>query len=137
MKTLVIDASVAIKWFIPEEGSIAAVGLLDGKRELIAPDLIRPEVANIIWKLCSRGLLKMEEASQIIEDFLSLPVDIHDNEPLIRGAFEIAAQTKRTVYDSLYLALAIQAHGVMVTADEKFANALKKTDFAKFITLLR
>ena len=137
MKTLIIDASVAIKWFIPEDGSIAALRFLNGKRELIAPDLIRPEVGNIIWKLHSRHLLNADEASQIIDDFLSLPIEIHDSESLMASAFEIAIETDRTVYDSLYLALAIKTHGIMVTADERFANALKNTDFTQFISLLR
>jgi predicted nucleic acid-binding protein len=136
MKPLVVDASVAIKWFIPEDGSIEAVKLLGGRHTLIAPDLIRPEVCSILWKLCSRRLLTIDQARRIIDDFLSLPVEIHDNESLVALAFDIAAATGRTVYDCLYLALAIESGGVMITADKRLANALKNTDFAKFLRLL-
>jgi predicted nucleic acid-binding protein len=136
MKPLVVDASVAIKWFIPEEGSIEAVKLLGGRHTLIAPDLIRPEVCSILWKLCSRRLLTTDEAHRIIDDFLSLPVEICDSESLVALAFDIAAATGRTVYDSLYLALAIETGGVMITADKRLTNALKTTDFAKILRLL-
>ena len=136
MKPLVVDASVAIKWFIPEEGSIEAVKLLGGRHTLIAPDLIRPEVCSILWKLCSRRLLTSDQARRIIDDFLSLSVEIHDSESLVALAFDIAAATGRTVYDCLYLALAIETGGVMITADKRLANALKNTDFAKLHRLL-
>jgi len=136
MKPLVVDASVAIKWFIPEEGSIEAVKLLGGRHTLIAPDLIRPEVCSILWKLCSRRLLTSDQARRIIDDFLSLSVEIHDSESLVALAFDIAAATGRTVYDCLYLALAIETGGVMITADKRLANALKNTDFAKLLRLL-
>jgi predicted nucleic acid-binding protein len=136
MKPLVVDASVAIKWFIPEDGSIEAVKLLGGRHTLIAPDLIRPEVCSILWKLCSRRLLTTDEARRIIDDFLSLPVEIHDSESLVALAFDIAAATGRTVYDSLYLALALETGGVMITADKRLANALKNTDLEKSLRLL-
>lgn len=136
-KPLIIDASVAVKWFIPESDSIAAVRYLGGKQHLIAPDIIRPEVCNIIWKLHGRRLLTGEEASQIVDQFLSLPIEIHDNESLVSYAFEIAVATGRTVYDSLYLALAVESKGVMVTADKRLANGLQNTDFSRFITLLQ
>ena len=136
-KPLIIDASVAVKWFIPESDSIAAVRYLSGKQPLIAPDIIRPEVCNIIWKLHGRRLLTGDEASQIVEQFLSLPIEIHDNESLVSYAFEIAVATGRTVYDSLYLALAVESKGIMITADKRLANGLQNTDFSRFITLLQ
>src|SRR3989339_270423 len=133
MKPLVIDASVAVKWFIPEAGSIAAVKLLDDRKQLIAPDLIYPEVGNIFWKLCGRRLLTDDEAFEIANSFLALPLEIYNSRILLAGALEIAAATGRTVYDSLYLALAVENDCVMVTADKQLANALKNTDFARFI----
>lgn len=136
-KPLVVDASVAVKWFIPEPDSIAAIRFLGGKQQLIAPDIIRPEVCNILWKLQSRRLLTGDEASQIVEQFLAMPLEIHDNESFVSYAFEIAVATGRTVYDSLYLALAVESKGVMVTADKKLVNGLQNTDFSRFITLLQ
>ena len=52
--TLVVDASVALKWFVDEDGSDRAVALLDGDEPLIAPDLVVAEVCNAAWKSLRR-----------------------------------------------------------------------------------
>ena len=93
-------------------------------------------MCGILWKLCSRRLLTTDEARRIIDDFLSLPVEIHDSESFVALAFDIAAATGRTVYDSLYLALALETGGVMITADKRLVNALKNTDLEKSLRLL-
>ncbi len=133
MKPLVIDASVAVKWFIPERHSIEAIRLLKGGQRFFAPDIIRPEVGNILWKLYGRRLLTSDEAFQIISDFLLLPIAICSSDILIASAFEIAVASGRTVYDSLYLALAVEKNTVMITDDHRLANALKSTYFARFV----
>jgi len=136
MKPLIVDASVAVKWFIPEKGSIEAIKLLGGRHQFFAPDIIRPEVGNILWKLYTRRLLSGDEAFHIIGDFLSMPIEICSSASLMMSAFEIAAACGRTVYDSLYLALAIEQNSVMITADQRFVNALKNTDFTRFVNIL-
>lgn len=133
MTTLVVDAGVAAKWFLPEPDAAAALRLLDGRRRLVAPDLIRSEVGNIVWKLHARDLLSVDEASEMIKHFLSMPLEIHDATFLLAGALEIAMVTKRTVYDSLYLALAVELDAAVVTADERWINALATGPFARFI----
>ncbi len=137
MKPLVVDASVAVKWFIPERGSIEAIKLLNSSNQLFAPDIIRPEVGNILWKLYTRHLLTGDEALQIIGNFLSLPIEICNSNVLITSAFEIAVAAGRTVYDSLYLAMAVGRNSVLITADQRLFNALKNTDFARFVRILR
>jgi predicted nucleic acid-binding protein len=136
MKPLIIDASVAIKWFIPEQDSASAIRLFDAKSPMLAPDLIRPEIGNVVWKLVCRQLLKTEQAYQILNDFLSMPIEIHDSQELIVSALEIAVETERTVYDSLYLALAAKTGGVMITADARLANAINNTHWKSFIRLM-
>jgi predicted nucleic acid-binding protein len=136
MKPLVVDASVAIKWFIPEKGSIEAIKLFTGRHRLFAPDIIRPEIGNILWKLHTRRLLTSDEAFQIIGDFLSMPIEICSSDSLMTSAFEIAVATGRTVYDSLYLAAAVERNAFMMTADQRLANALENTDFARFVKIL-
>ena len=61
MKTLVIDASIAIKWVVEEDGTPLALALRQ-KAKLIAPDLLVPECANILWKKVQRNELVKEEA---------------------------------------------------------------------------
>ncbi|MDI9430809.1 MAG: type II toxin-antitoxin system VapC family toxin [Planctomycetota bacterium] len=133
MKTVVVDASVAAKWFLPEPEAAAAVRLLDGRRRLVAPDLICTEVGNIFWKLCTRKLLAADEAAEMLDHFLSMPLGIHDSALLLPAALEIAVATCRTVYDSLYLALAVELGATVVTADRCWANALNPGPFTRFL----
>jgi len=133
MTSLVVDASVAAKWFLPEPGAEAALRLLNGRRRLIAPDLIHAEIGNIAWKLCARKVLSAEEATEMIEHLLSMPLEIHESGPLLPQALEIAIATDRTVYDSLYLALAVELDATVITADHRWTNALKPTPLAHFI----
>ena len=136
MTTVVVDASVAAKWFLPEPDAAAALRLLDGRRRLAAPDLVRAEVGNVVWKLHARELLCLEEVSEMIEHFLSLPLDVYDSALLLGPAVEIAMTTRRTVYDSLYLALAVELGTAVITADEKWVNALKGGPFERSVRLL-
>jgi predicted nucleic acid-binding protein len=130
------DASVAAKWFLAEPDAAAALRLLDGRHRLAAPDLIHAEFGNIVWKLHARGVLDTKEASDMIEHFLSMPLEIHDSTYLLAPALQIAIATKRTVYDSLYLALAVELGATVVTADERWVNALETSPFTRFIRLL-
>ncbi len=136
MKPLVVDASVAAKWFLPEPDAAAALRLLSGRRRLAAPDLIRSEIGNLAWKLHTRGTLDANEASDMTEHFLSMPLEIHDSTRLLAPALQIAIATRRTVYDSLYLALAMELGGTVVTADERWVNSLRSTPFSRFVRLL-
>ena len=60
--TLVIDASVAAKWVLPEIGSIEAVSLRQEDTDLIAPSLLLAEIGNALWKSVTRGDLPADEA---------------------------------------------------------------------------
>ncbi len=137
MTTLVVDASVAAKWFLPEPDAPAALRLLDGSHRLVAPDLICAEVGNLVWKLHSRGALDKSEALELIEHFLSMPLEIHETGFLLGPALEVAMVTQRTVYDSLYLALAIELDASVVTADERWINAVAGGPFARYMRFLR
>ncbi|MCL5280327.1 MAG: type II toxin-antitoxin system VapC family toxin [Planctomycetes bacterium] len=136
MKTIVVDASVAAKWFLPEPDASAALRLLDGRYRLTAPDLIYAEVGNVAWKLHARGVLDAQEASDMIEHFLSMPLEAHDSVSLLASALGIAIATQRTVYDSLYLALAVELDGTVVTADERWVHTLAGGLFSRFVRLL-
>lgn len=136
MKAVVVDASVAAKWFLPEPDAPAALRLLTARHRLAAPDLIHAEFGNVVWKLHARGTLDANEASDMIDDFLSMPLEIHDSTYLLAPALQIAIATHRTVYDSLYLALAIELGGTVVTADARWVNALEQSPFTRFVRLL-
>ncbi|MCC5823398.1 MAG: type II toxin-antitoxin system VapC family toxin [Phycisphaerales bacterium] len=130
MKTVVVDASVAVKWFLPEEGSDQAETLLGGKFRLIAPDLLWTEVANVLWKIARRGSIMADEAHQMLRDASAMPVEITESLPLLPEALRIATSADRSVYDSLYIAMAVQEKANVVTADQRLANALTNTEWA-------
>jgi predicted nucleic acid-binding protein len=54
---IVVDASVIVKWFIPEVGDFPAKALLAAGDELIAPELARIEVASALIRRRSVGNL--------------------------------------------------------------------------------
>jgi predicted nucleic acid-binding protein len=125
----VVDASIAVKWFVTEEHSDLAVEVLRNN-ELIAPDLLWPEIGNIIWKKVNCSELIEKDAASILELFLKAPVTRYSSAGMIPIALEIALETGGTVYDSLYVTLAAAEDCRMVTADRRLFNSLTRTPYA-------
>ena len=124
MIPIVVDASVAAKWYVPEALSDRAETLLDGTFDLQAPDLIVPELGNVLWKKIGRDELELAKAGEILAAFRRIPMHIVPSAHLIDGALEIATAHGRTVYDGLYVSLAVAIGGTLVTADERLVRAL-------------
>jgi predicted nucleic acid-binding protein len=122
----VVDASVAIKWFLPENHSDAALRLLAQQHTLYAPDLIFSEFSNVLWKRVRKNEISKSEADSTLEGLLALHLQVQPSQSLIPLALEIACRVNRTVYDSLYLAAAMALPSLLVTADAKFYRALSK-----------
>jgi predicted nucleic acid-binding protein len=123
----VVDASVAVKWFVPEIHSEHAVRLLRKRVDLMAPELIQAELGNILWKKCRAGEFDGTTGGEILDNFKRSPLVVHPHEPLLKLAWEIAVKYRQTFYDSLYLSLAMAEKTRMVTADRKFFDALTGT----------
>ena len=122
-----VDASVAIKWFVPEIHAGAARRLLREGMTLLAPDLIWAEVANALWRKWREKELAAETVEGILRDFRRYPLHIHSGESLYDIAWPMAQSSGRTFYDSLYLALALSNGCPLVTADLRFHNAVGGT----------
>lgn len=131
--TFVIDASVAVKWYIPEIFENEAAKLFPRRAEFHVPELIIPEFSNIIWKKLSRGFLTKVEATEIITSFSLNRWSLHSHRSFTKSSFIGAAETGLTVYDWTYLALAISLNGQFITADEKFFNKLKDSSFNSYL----
>ena len=136
MKRAVIDASVLIKLFFEENHSEAAERCVQATRELLAPDLIWSEAANVIWKRQRRGDLSRKDAAEIAGHLIGLPLRTHLSVDLMPDALDLAMQFDRTVYDSLYVALAVRTNSVMISGDERLVNALAGTPLEKHIAWL-
>ena len=130
MKPLVLDASVAAKWFLPasDEPLIGeAQDLLDcSLRERIpflVPDLFWAELANVFWKAVARNRITQEHAQASITKARELRLRVLPSFDLIEQALLIALASDRPVYDSLYIAAAIANATQFLTADERLVNA--------------
>ena len=129
---LVIDASVLIKFYVPEilsdraERLLAKVGNKD--IDLLAPDLIYPEAGNILWKKQRQKELTHSEAEEITDAILSLPLMIDVSKSLLPLAVDIAIACGITVYDASYLSLAKVYETTLITANRKLVDILAKTD---------
>ncbi len=129
----VVDASVAVKWYVPESFEQNADRVLASGFELHAPELILPEFANIIWKKIRRGEISEAEGKRMLSAIVSVNWSLHSHQSVVRSAFTGAVETGQTVYDWTYLALAVALSCEFVTADEKFYRAIEQTKLRKNI----
>jgi predicted nucleic acid-binding protein len=133
---IVIDSSVALKWFVPETLTEKAIGLLDGAYAFLAPDLIYPEAGNIVWKKVARKEIEPADAKDILSGLQRVPIAVVSSRVLLEPALEIALAHQRTVYDALYVALAVARNSVLVTADDRLARALSAGPLAAHVRAL-
>ena len=129
---VVIDASVLIKFYVPEILSDRAERVLadleEGHIDLSAPDLIYPEAGNILWKKERLKELTRPEVEKITNAILSLPLKVEASRPLISLALDIAIAYGITVYDAIYVGLTRVLETRLITADRKLVEVLAKTD---------
>ena len=132
--TIVIDASVAVKWVLPENGSEAASSLLS--EELIAPTFWLLEAASVLWRRQRRGEMSVDQAGARLLGLINAPVAPVPIEPHIERSLKLAAELDHPVYDCLYLAIAIKHDTHVVTADRRFAAVADRESLAGFVRLL-
>jgi predicted nucleic acid-binding protein len=128
---VVVDASVAAKWFLPEDPEALvseALALLDKydreEVQFVVPDLFYVETASAIWKAVRAGRVSRAFGDQALDLLTQREFPTVPSLKLLDNAFEIATAYGRTVYDSLYVALAMQTNAQLITADERLANSL-------------
>ena len=138
---LVTDASVVVKSVLTEDDSEAARQLMNGEHELHVPRVLVAELTNALWSKVQSGLLTPSEASQAQELVLALHLEWANDEALAADALRIAIGLNHPglnhpVYDCVYLALAYQVGGTLVTADTRFFNTVAGTEHAGRVVLL-
>jgi len=127
--TLVLDASVALKWYVPEEHAEIAESILCSGEQLIAPQLLVAEVANASWKLVRRGELDPSQ-HQRIAAAITRPFDLlAPLSPLLPRAAALSLELDHPIYDCFYLALSESWAVPLVTDDRRLLAKLEPTSF--------
>ena len=133
MRLAVVDASLVVQLYFEEDHSAEAEWLFRQNKVLFAPDMIWPECANAIWKRLRRGNLSKADATDIANRVFRLPLCIHASVDLIQDALKLAIEFDRTVYDSLYVALAVKTDSTMVTTGCRLVNTLAGSPLEKYV----
>jgi predicted nucleic acid-binding protein len=123
MTTFVIDASVAAKWVIDEQGTPEALALRQ-QAKLIAPDLLLPECANILWKKVQRKEFSKDEAVLAARLLQGAEIELVPTRSLCEAATRMSIELSHPAYDCVYLALAVANECPFVTADGRFLRKL-------------
>jgi hypothetical protein len=133
---LVVDASVAVKWFIDEPETPLARRLFEQQYDLIAPSIIIVELANALRRGSTAGHIRADLVEQAVRDASGLFSRFISDRSLIVPALKIAMEIGHPIYDCLYLAAARAEACKLVTADAKFVAKLVGTPFEKDVKLL-
>lgn len=127
----VVDASVAAKWYLPatgealsEEASRLLSGYTTGQIRFIVPDLFWAELGNILWKAVRLKRCTKPYGEAALKSLQEQAFPTVSSLTLLETAFAIATAFDRSIYDALYVALAVQSKADLLTADERLANAL-------------
>lgn len=116
---VVVDASVAVLWFVPQEHADLATALLASRVRMRAPGRLRLEAASALLRSVRRRELDEAEARRITRVLIPASVEFEDDIRDERDAFDIAAVHGGSVYDGVYVALARRLGATLVTGDRR------------------
>jgi predicted nucleic acid-binding protein len=123
VSTLVVDASIVVKWVVEEDGTPQAL-ILRRQANLIAPDLLIAECANILWKKVQRDELCKQEALLAARLLQATEIELLPTRSSMEAATRIAIELDHPAYECIYLALAIDNGCKFVTADQRLLRKL-------------
>lgn len=126
MKSYVLDASVAGAWLFEEQQSKSAIQLRNQALDSMAivPQLFRLEISNLILNNTHKN--ETEARASAFKFIQSIPVMMDFKTPLYLDLVELATDAQLSVYDAIYLELAIRYEVPLATYDKKLARAATK-----------
>lgn len=136
MSDFIVDASVAVKWFVAETDSLVADELSASNHRLFAPRLIVTEVANTLGRKAMAGLMSVTEATVYLRSLPNYLNGVLAVDELIEPALKNACAIRHPIYDLIYLEAAQRLDAQLVTADRRFIAKIAGTDLARHVTLL-
>ena len=127
----VVDTSALIRLFVPDgplpNGFEAFMGGVERDLNIaIAPQLLLAEAASVLLKKEKWYELTEREGDQLINDILSMPIRLFSHQALLPRAMQLARKYGLTVYDTLYLALAVEHGAAVFSADQKMQQVAKQ-----------
>lgn len=124
----VIDTNVYIKHLIPDPLSNKVDELLGHlahpKTEILIPDLLYVECANVLRKYIQKGLYDLGDLPNDLTELKALPFQVVSTADLMMQAVTIGVSNSITAYDACYVALSQQASAPLLTLDQKLVKAL-------------
>jgi predicted nucleic acid-binding protein len=132
----IVDASVAVKWFVAEADSSMADELSASDHRLFAPRLILTEVANALGRKAIAGLMSVEEACVYLRSLPQYFDGVLAVDELIEPALENACAIRHPIYDLIYLEAARRLDTQLITADRRLAAKIAGTGLARHMRLL-
>jgi len=136
MNIPVVDACVAIKWFLPEKNYQKAGKILSSYNRMFAPDLFLVEMDSIITKKVRQRLIETEDAYRIYEEVRNIPIQIIPYSLIGKLAFDLSVALPITQYDACYLAVAIEFGEKVISADMRFVRGIMGTPFEEYVNAL-
>lgn len=131
--TLVIDASVACKWYLIEARSDRAWQIATSDEELVAPELLLAEVANVLWRRSLGNEIDPSNAVRAIALLKGMFRILLPTADLVDSAWEAALTLRHPVYDCLYLTAARQMEAQLVTDDLRLQKVVKGTEWEPLV----
>ncbi len=127
MKDVVLDCSVVVPWFFPEKDSRHASSMFrefkEGGFRALAPALLQEEFGNAAWKKVQQKKCAYRDALKQIKNFAALPIVYYPTEDMLTLAFELACKESLTLYDSLYMFLALRLKASIASFDKHILEA--------------
>jgi predicted nucleic acid-binding protein len=123
---IIINASFAVKWVLPEPDSNRATALRKREDDFAAPSLVIAEVGNAIWKRAVRGEISETDAVAAVETAMAHFAEVVPLDELAARAMQIAIDLRHPIYDCFYLALAERERAPIVSTDARLLAAASR-----------
>lgn len=127
----IIDASVGVKWIVPEEDADIAARLI-GTADLLVPALFYLEVGNALWKKARRGEIILDVVSPEISLLRDL-TEAFDDAEFADRALALSGELDHPIYDCVYLAAAETFEVPLITADRRFIRAVRGSKYQPLV----
>ena len=124
MSRYVLDASVVVKWYVPEIHSEHALRLRGRSHDLVAPEFLLIELANTLLKKVRRAEFADDQVMSALASAADL-LTFDSMTGLFTRTVEMARQFARSIYDALYVVLALEQRCPLITADRRLYDAIR------------